>query len=199
MPSDLEKTLGEVALAAFVTSAATRPTSLSRGARGGLRLLLTGPSARARVQFPEKLEDRVNLLADVSVTDIAQRYRMQNVLGSGAPIHLRAAHSLPRRLGGRIWHSGAHLHPTDSAIGHAPLAHRRVCARRPARAASERSGAPCTAASASAPSSGRRPCACPCPAPPSGRRWADRLAASRAAWADRLTATSVAAAWSGLA
>ena len=36
------------------------------------------------LQFPESLEARVQLLADVSVTDIAQRYKMQQVLGSGA-------------------------------------------------------------------------------------------------------------------
>ena len=34
--------------------------------------------------FPESLEQRVNIVADVSVSDIAQRYRMQQVLGSGA-------------------------------------------------------------------------------------------------------------------
>ena len=34
--------------------------------------------------FPESLEERVQLVADVSVSDIAQRYRMQQVLGSGA-------------------------------------------------------------------------------------------------------------------
>ena len=35
-------------------------------------------------QFPESLDERVKLLADVSVPDISQRYRMQGVLGAGA-------------------------------------------------------------------------------------------------------------------
>mgnify|MGYP001184049505 CR=1 FL=1 len=35
-------------------------------------------------EFPESLEARVNLLADVSVSEIGQRYKMQQVLGSGA-------------------------------------------------------------------------------------------------------------------
>ena len=35
-------------------------------------------------QFPDALEDRVQLLQDVSVSDISQRYKMQQVLGSGA-------------------------------------------------------------------------------------------------------------------
>jgi len=34
--------------------------------------------------FPESLEERVKLLADVEVSDISQRYRMNGVLGSGA-------------------------------------------------------------------------------------------------------------------
>ena len=35
-------------------------------------------------EFPESLEERVKLLADVSVSGIEQRYKMQQVLGSGA-------------------------------------------------------------------------------------------------------------------
>ena len=35
-------------------------------------------------QFPESLEARVTMLADATCSDIAQRYKMQQVLGSGA-------------------------------------------------------------------------------------------------------------------
>ena len=36
------------------------------------------------VQFPDSLEERVEMLADVAVSDITSRYKMQGVLGAGA-------------------------------------------------------------------------------------------------------------------
>ena len=35
-------------------------------------------------EFPDSVKERAELLADVTIADIAHRYRMQNVLGSGA-------------------------------------------------------------------------------------------------------------------
>ena len=60
--TELEKTLGEVRATARPIPYLTRELS----------------------QFPESLEARVIMLADATCSDIGQRYKMQQVLGSGA-------------------------------------------------------------------------------------------------------------------
>lgn len=45
------------------------------------------------VQFPETIQERSSIIADVTVPDISQRYRMQNVLGAGAQATVYQAQS----------------------------------------------------------------------------------------------------------